>query len=173
MTDTPPPSATRQRALWFFGALLAALALGLLPAWCSGAGAPAAYYPTRADAPATGDDALPAVVPPSAREVHARRETSTGRRWIRFAYDPADLPAMTAGARRLSVDEVKRLSLTFRPPPYSGWWNVNPGALRGSQGKRLQVFQLPGSGGAWLAADPRSHVAFYWSGQPAGAAGGR
>ena len=166
MTDTPSRTAPRQRALVFLAALLAALALGLLPAWCAGAGAPETFYPTRADAPSSGDDALPATLPPSAREIHARRETSTGRRWIRFAYDPADLPAMTAGARQLSVDELKRLSLTFRPPPYSGWWNINAGGLRGSQGKRLQVFRLADPGGAYLAADPRSHVAFYWSGPP-------
>ena len=161
-TETPPQER-RRRARVLLMALFAALALAFFPAWCMRYEVPESYHATYAEAPRESG-IFPALMPPSAREIRARHDPDGGARWVRFVYAPADLPAMTRGARRLPEAEVKALADRMRPPPYTRWWQINPGTLRGSQGRRLEVYEIEqGPDRGWLAVDARTESAFFWS----------
>jgi hypothetical protein len=162
MSTVPPPAASRRRRIAvLLIALAGALALALLPVLCTRYETPESYHATYAELPRGPDRVSPALVPPSATRIRERHEVDAGARWVSFRFDPRDLPAMTRGLRLLSPEEVERLAV--RPPPFTPWWTINRRTLRGSQGKRLQVYEVPGADAGWLAVDPRSNLAFYWS----------
>ena len=141
-----------------FGAI--ALLLGLIPTMCMSSGQPQGYWKTYASAPRSGEDALPALVPPSATEIHTRHDDRSGLRWVRFTFAKADHDAVTRGLRRLSQPEAK--ALPVKAPGFSPWWTVNERTMLGRAGDRLEAYELPGKR-AWLIVDPASDSGFYWS----------
>ena len=136
------------------------LALALYPSVCTYVEQPQQYWPAFAAAPHTGAEALPALVPPSATEIHTRRDARGGLTWVRFNYAQADHGRMTAGLRRLSLNEARALPIIA--PTFTPWWTVNERTMLGKAGNRLEVYAVPG-GRAWLVVDPASKTGFYWS----------
>jgi hypothetical protein len=136
------------------------LALALYPSVCTYVEQPQQYWASYAAAPRTGDEALPALVPPSATEIHTRRDDRGGLRWVRFNYAPADHGRIVAGLRRLSLNEARALPVIA--PTFTPWWTVNERTMLGKAGNRLEVYAIPG-GSAWLVIDPASNTGYYWS----------
>jgi hypothetical protein len=141
------------------------LAVALYPSVCTYIDQPQGYWPAYAAAPHAGAEALPALVPPSATEIHTRRDArGDGLYWLRFNFAPADHARLVAGLRRLSLNEAR--ALVIDGPTFTPWWTVNQRTMLGRAGQRLEVYTLPG-GRAWLVVDPASNTAFYWSRGPA------
>lgn len=136
------------------------LALALYPSVCTYLDQPQGYWPAYAAAPRAGADALPPLVPPSAAEIHTRRDARGALYWLRFKFAPADHDRMVAGLRRLTLNEARALPVTA--PTFTPWWTVNERTMLGRAGNRLEVYALP-AGNAWLVLDPASSTAFYWS----------
>lgn len=136
------------------------LALALYPSVCTYVDQPQQYWPAFAAAPRAGPEALPALVPPSATEIHTRRDHRFGLRWVRFNFAPADHDRMVAGLRRLSLNEARALPIAA--PTFTPWWTVNERTMLGKAGNRLEVYALP-DGHAWLVVDPASNTGYYWS----------
>lgn len=136
------------------------IALALYPSVCTYIDQPQEFWPSYAAAPHAGADALPALVPPSATEIHTRRDARGGLYWVRFVFAPADHDRLTAGLRRLSLNEARGLPVAA--PTFTPWWTVNERTMLGSAGKRLEVYEVPG-GRAWLFVDPASNTGYYWS----------
>jgi hypothetical protein len=136
------------------------LGLGLYPSVCTYVEQPQGYWPRFAAAPHAGAEALPALVPPSATEIHTRRDARGGLYWLRFNFAPADHGRMTTGLRRLSLNEARRLSVVA--PRFTPWWTVNERTMLGRAGNRLEVYEVS-AGRAWLVVDPASRTGFYWS----------
>jgi len=138
---------------------LIAIALALYPSVCSYVAQPQGYWPRYAQAPRTGAEALPALVPPTATEIHTRRDPRGNYFWTRFTYTAADHDRMAAGLRRLSLDEARVLPVSA--PAFTPWWTINERTMLGRAGERLEVYEVM-EGAAWLVLDPASRTAFYW-----------
>lgn len=154
----PQPLPTRRRNVVTFvlaGAIIVAVAL--VPGQCSQMARPYHHYATAAEA-RSGTAALPAQLPASATDIHVRYDKATGARWLRFTYDPRDLPAMTAGMRPVPPAERERIEVPN--PGFSGWWLVSSRTLRGGQGEQVLVFEAPG---AYMVADPRTRTGYVWT----------
>lgn len=119
-------------------------------------------YREASDARAVERGSLPRFVPATATAIHTRNNRDTGQRFVRFDYTPAELGAVTAGMRRVPQAEVERLLVPT--PGWSRWWPITSRTLSGSQGERLQVWEIAsGADEGYLAVDPRTDTAFYWS----------
>jgi hypothetical protein len=120
-------------------------------------------YQEAADAKAVERGLLPRFVPATATEIHTRHNRDTDQRFVRFTYaDSAALKAFTAGMRQLPQAEVERVLVPT--PGWSRWWPITSRTLSGSQGERLLVWEIAtGPDRGYLAADPRTHHAFFWS----------
>jgi len=152
----------RRRSLVLMLVLGAATILvGLTPSFCTYVEQPQRYWKAYAQAPRAGSDVLPPQVPPSATEIHTRRDDRSGRRWVRFTFAPADSVRVTAGLRRLTLNEARALQIDG--PSFSPWWTLNQRTMLGRAGDRLEAYQVPGSPRAWLFIDPASNAGFYWS----------
>jgi len=136
------------------------LALALYPSVCTYVEQPQEYWPAYAAAPHAGAEALPSLVPPSATEIHTRRDERGGLYWVRFNYAPADHGRMVAGLRRLTLNEARALRID--EPTFTPWWTVNQGTMLRRAGNRLEVYAVPNAS-AWLVVDPASNSGFYWS----------
>jgi len=136
------------------------LALALYPSVCTYMDQPQGFWPAYAAAPHAGPEALPSLVPPSATEIHTRRDARGGLYWVRFNFAPADHDRMTAGLRRLTLNQARGLPVDA--PTFTPWWTVNERTMLGKAGNRLEVYALP-SGNAWMFVDPASNTGFYWS----------
>jgi len=159
LTETERLRRRRSVVLLFaFSAIT--LGLALYPSVCTYVEQPQKYWPAYATAPHAGAEALPSLVPPSATEIHTRRDDRGGLYWLRFTYAPADHGRMVAGLRRLSLDEARALQVDA--PTFTPWWTVNPGTMLRRSASRLEVYALPGRS-AWLVVDPASSSGFYWS----------
>ena len=161
MELTPAERLRRRRSvvlLLVFSAITVALAL--YPSVCTYLDQPQDYWPAYAAAPRSGAHALPPLVPASATEIHTRRAPRGDLYWLRFTFAPADHDRMTAGLRRLTLNEARALQIDG--PTFTPWWTVNQRTMLGRAGQRLEVYPLPG-GSAWLVLDPASSTAFYWS----------
>ncbi|HYJ80475.1 MAG TPA: hypothetical protein VEW03_12760 [Longimicrobiaceae bacterium] len=163
MPETPGPDRLQKRKNLVLLLVLALLtvAVALYPTVCTYVEQPQAYYPSAATAPRDSGAALPALVPASATEVHERRDRGSGRTWVRFTYRPEDADRIAAGLRRLPLDEVRRLQVPG--PSFTPWWTLSSRTLQASPGERLRVYEVAGGDAGWLALDPRSNLAFYWS----------
>jgi hypothetical protein len=139
----------------------AVVVLAAVPAVCSGLEQGRSEYETYADAQRAGAfdrGVLPKLVPPSARGIYEKHDLDNGHRWVRFVYAPADVPAMTAGLRQLDTAQVSRLPVAG--PGWAKWWMLNDGTMSSKQGKHLLVYD---TGDGYLALDPRTSVAYYWT----------
>ncbi|HEX6751790.1 MAG TPA: hypothetical protein VF092_31135 [Longimicrobium sp.] len=150
----------RRNVVLFVVFALIAVGVGLYPTLCTWVDQPQGYWKTFAEAPRDGADALPARVPPSATEIHTRRDDRQGLRWVRFTFAPADHDRVVAGMRRLSLNEARVLRVTN--PGFSPWWTINERTMLGKAGNRLEVYEAPDRR-AWLFVDPASNSGFYWS----------
>lgn len=150
----------RRNVVLFVTFAAIAVFVGLVPTVCTYVLQPQGYWPRYAQAPRAGPDALPPLVPPSATEIHTRHDNSEHMRWVRFTFAARDHGRVTAGLRRLPLNEARALPITG--PGFTPWWTVNERTMLGKAGDRLEVYQLPGRT-AWLVVDPASSSGFYWS----------
>lgn len=139
---------------------LIAIAVGIYPNVCTWVDQPQRYWKTYAEAPRTGTDALPALVPPGSTEIHTRRDAGQELRWVRFTFPAAAHDQVVSGLRRLSLGEARALQVTG--PAFSPWWTVNERTMLGKAGNRLEVYEVPGPPHGWLFVDPASNSGFYW-----------
>jgi hypothetical protein len=163
--DPRDPSVRRRnvRTLLAIAALVALVAV--LPGTCRRFTQPDASYPTASAAVADGAverGAVPRFVPAEARDIHVRHNPRTGRRFVRFDYDTARVTELTATMRPVPEAEKERV-----PVPGAGWapwFPVTERTLSGRQGEYLTLFEVPaGPDRGWLALDPRTQHAYYWS----------
>ncbi|HEX8903392.1 MAG TPA: hypothetical protein VF771_00980 [Longimicrobiaceae bacterium] len=163
MQEISEPERLRRRrnVVLFVTFALIAVGIGLYPTLCTWADQPQGYWKTYVRAPHAGRDALPALVPPSATEIHTRRDDRQGLRWVRFTFAPADHDRVVAGMRRLSPNEARALRVVS--PGFSPWWTINERTMLGKAGNRLEVYEVPGPPRGWIFVDPASSSGFYWS----------
>lgn len=160
MELTPAERLRRRRnvvLLLVFSAIT--IALALFPSVCTYVEQPQDFWPTAAAAPRSGADAIPALVPAAATEIHVRRDPRNALYWLRFAYPPAEHDRMVAGLRKLTLNEAR--ALVIEGPSFTPWWTVNQGTMLRRAGERLEVYVVTPNR-AWLVLDPSSHLAFYW-----------
>jgi hypothetical protein len=157
----PRDPATRRRNVRTLLAVAALVALAaVLPGTCRRMSSPDVTYATAAEAAA--DERLPRFVPAAATGIHLRHDASAGHLIVRFDYDPARSEELVAGMRPVEAGERERI-----PVPAAGWaswFPINDRTLGGRQGEYLGVYEVPAAGaGGWLALDPRTRRAYYWS----------
>ena len=151
----------RRNVVMFVVFAAVALLVGLYPTVCTWIDQPQGFWPTYAQAPKSGDDAMPPLVPPGATEIHTRRDPRQGLHWVRFTYDQREHGRITAGLRRLTLNEARAVQVVG--PGFTPWWTLNPRTMLGKAGNRLEAYQVAGPPGGYLFLDPLSHTAFYWS----------
>ncbi|WP_420129371.1 hypothetical protein [Longimicrobium sp.] len=126
---------------------------------------PETYFNTHAEAVTAqaverGD--VPRFVPATATEIHSRNNRESGQRFVRFTFVDADVPAMTRGMRRLPHAEVEKVLVPA--PGWVEWFPISSRTLSGTQGGYLHVYEVPaGPDRGYLAVDPRTHYAYFWS----------
>lgn len=173
MTDTIHPDgrgpdpydpAVRRKNLKTMGILVIIVAvLAAIPATYRQFQQPEQFYATHAEArPAVEAGDVPAFVPATATEIHARNNRDSGQRFVRFTYADEALPAITRGMRRLPPEQVEKVMVPT--PGWSEWWPITSRTLSGGQGEYLQVYQIDsGPDRGYLAVDPRTRHAYFWS----------
>lgn len=162
MTSSPSPRKKNAAALAGIACLLVALAL--IPALCARYERPPAYADTYPQAQEAGiiervQQVRPGLVPPTAREIHHLRDQATGTTWVRFLFDPADTPRVTAGMRPLSAAELEGLEVPS-PGATVRWWLLSSRTLSGGQARQVKVYEAPNG---YLVIDPRSSTAYFWT----------
>lgn len=172
----PPPTgpspydpAVRRRNLKTLVILVVVLVgAALIPATYRRFQQPESYFATQpeaAQAVERGD--VPRFVPAAGTEIHARHNRDTGQRFVRFNYADADIPAITRGMRLLAAEEKEKV--TVPTPGWNDWWPITSRTLSGGQGEYLQVYVSPAQPDrGYLALDPRTHHAYFWSHSAAG-----
>jgi hypothetical protein len=167
----PYDPAVRRRNVKTLAVVIAVLVgAALIPATYRRFQQPETFYATQADAVGAkaverGD--VPRFVPAAATEIHARHNRDTGQRFVRFTYAEADLPAITRGMRRLSAEEMEKVSVPT--PGWSEWWPITSRTLSGGQAEYLQVYETRSrTDRGYLAVDPRTRHAYFWSHSGAG-----
>lgn len=162
-----PYDRTIRRKNIITAVVVMALVLGfaMIPATYRRFQQPEALYPTHAEAVAgqavqRGD--VPAFIPATATQIHARHNRDTGQRFVRFDYKPAELPGIVRGMRRIPPAELERV--TVPTPGWSKWWLITSRTLSGGQAEYLEVYEIPaGADRGYLAVDPRTEHAYFWS----------
>ena len=162
----PYDPAVRRKNLKTVAILLVAVAvLAAIPAVYQRWQQPETFYATHTEAVAgkavqRGD--VPGFVPATATEIHARNNRDTGQRFVRFSFDPAELPAITRGMRLLPHEEVEKVLVPS--PGWSEWFPITSRTLSGTQGEYLKVYQIAsGPDRGYLAVDERTRYAYFWS----------
>lgn len=163
MTEQPEFEALRRRRNYVLLAVLSLLTLGvgLYPTVCTYIEQPQSFYQSYREVPQRPGDSFPALMPPSATEIHERHDRDGSAAWVRFTFHPRDLQRMTAGLRRLTPEEAQALSIVG--PSFSPWWTINRNTMNKRMGKALQVYEVPAPDRGYLAIDPRTNYAFYWT----------
>lgn len=164
--DPYDPQVRRRNIVTAFVALFAILALAAIPATFRTIRQPEALYPTHAEAvreKAVQRGDVPGFVPGTATQIHARNNRDSGQRFVRFSFQPAEVPAITRGMQRLRTEqELERVPVPS--PGWSKWWLITSRTLTGGQGKYLEVYRIPsGPDRGYLALDPRTGHGYYWS----------
>jgi hypothetical protein len=160
----PYDPAVRRRNLKTMALLVIAIAvLASIPATYRRFQQPEQFYATQAEArPAMEAGDVPAFVPATATEIHARHNRDSGQRFVRFTFADAELPAITRGMRLLSPAEVEKVMVPT--PGWSEWWPITSRTLTGGQGEYLKVYEIAsGPDRGYLAVDPRTRHAYFWS----------
>jgi hypothetical protein len=162
----PYDPVVRRKNLKTMGLLLVSIAvLAAIPATYRKFQQPEGFYATHAEAVAQraverGD--VPAFVPASATEIHARNNRDTDQRFVRFDVADADLPAVTRGMRLMPREEVEKVPVPT--PGWSEWWPITSRTLSGTQGEYLKVYEIAsGPDRGYLAVDARTGHAYFWS----------
>src|SRR3712207_2077526 len=109
MTAQLEPEALRRRRNYVLLAILSVLtlAIGLYPSFCTYVEQPRSFYQSYREVPQRPGDSFPALMPPSATEIHERHDRDGSAAWVRFTFDPRDRERMTAGLRRLTPQEAE------------------------------------------------------------------
>ncbi|HEX6038229.1 hypothetical protein [Longimicrobium sp.] len=160
------PKVRRRNVITAFLVLLFVLVLMAIPATYRKFQQREAVYDTHAaavQAQAVENGDIPTFVPPTATEIHTRRNRQTDQRFVRFNFQPAEVPALTRGMRRVEGEEaLKRVSVPS--PGWSRWWLITSRTLTGGQGEYLEVYHIPsGPDRGYLALDPRTRHGYFWS----------
>jgi hypothetical protein len=126
---------------------------------------PETFYGTHAEAvtaQAVERGEVPRFIPATATEIHARNNRDSGQRFVRFTFADADLPAITRGMRLMPREEVEKVLVPT--PGYTEWFPISSRTLSGTQGGYLHVYEIPdGPDRGYLAVDPRTRYAYFWS----------
>ena len=148
--------------------LLVALGIAVLAAVPAGyrrLQQPEARYSTQAEAVSDGAverGEVPRFVPATAARIISRRNRSTGQRFVRFDYAPAELPAIVSGMRQVPRAQMEHVNVPA--PGWSKWWLITSRTLSGGQGEYLSLYEIPsGPDRGYLAVDPRTRHAYFWS----------
>jgi len=163
--DPYDPAVRRRNIKTMALLVVAVLVLAAIPFTYRQIQQPGQFYATHSEAVAQkaverGD--VPAFVPPTATEIHARHNRDTDQRFVRFTFADAELPAITRGMRRLPHAEVEKVLVPT--PGWSDWWPITSRTLSGGQGEYLQVYHIAsGADRGYLAVDPRTRHAYFWS----------
>lgn len=164
--DPYDPRVRRRNVITVFIVLAAVALLAMIPATYRRFQQPEALYPTHAQAvqaQAVERGDVPRFVPATATQIHARHNRDTGQRFVRFDYQPAELPAITAGMQRVSGEQEME-NVPVPSPGWSKWWLITRRTLTGGQGKYLEVYHIPaGPDRGYLAVDPRTRHGYFWS----------
>ena len=128
---------------------------------CASNSTPERSFATRAEAQQGGGfDAgwLPGpVVPPSGRNIRARRDLSSEDLWARFEFDASDRSLLAAGCSRIGQEQLRLPASETRG---IGWW---PEMLRSDPGVAAQQFEVYACDAeARLAVHRSLDTAFYW-----------
>ena len=147
-------------------AIVAAVLVGaaLIPATLRRVQQPSAFFATYVeaqDANAFEERGLPRLVPASATDIYVRDNRDANQRFARFTYPANEAEVLTRGMRRVPQDRVDRIMVPT--PGWSRWWPITPRTLSGSQGERMEVYEVEGADRGYLALDPRTNRAYFWS----------
>jgi len=153
----------RKNVRYAFGAVIAVVALALIPAYCREKVEPQSSYETLAAARRSPDANawLPAFLPPSSRRIYERH--GRYRRFVRFEIDSTEVETMSASLTRLDSAAARRVPVPAAG--WSAWWQLAPQTLQGGQGKQVRVYRVeqPPRDRGYLVFDPRTSVGYYWS----------
>jgi hypothetical protein len=160
------PKVRRRNIITAFVALVAILGLAAIPAVFRSFQQPERLYETHAaavQARAVQEGEIPGFIPATATRIHTRNNRQTGQRFVRFDFQPAEVPAITRGMQRLKTEaELERV-----PVPSAGWnkwWLITSRTLTGGQAEYLEVYHIPsGPDRGYLALDPRTRHGYFWS----------
>jgi hypothetical protein len=164
--DPFDPRVRRKNIITAFVVLAAVLLFAMIPATYRHFQQPVSIYTTHAEAVADqavqrGD--VPGFIPATATQIYARHNRDTGQRFVRFDYQPAELPGFVRGMQRLRTEqELERVPVPS--PGWSKWWLITSRTLTGGQAEYLEVYHIPsGPDRGYLAVDPRTRHGYYWS----------
>lgn len=163
--DPYDPAVRRKNLKTMAVLILVLVGAALIPATYRRIQQPESLYAThaeavRAQAVERGD--VPRFVPETATQIHARNNRDSGQRFVRFDFQPAELPAITRGMRQLPEQEVEKVLVPT--PGWSDWWPITSRTLSGGQARYLTVYEIPsGPDRGYLAVDPRTRHAYFWS----------
>jgi len=158
------PAMRRKNLLTLAVVATALLGAALIPATWRKVQQPSAFFATYVeaqDARAFEERGLPRLVPPSATDIYVRDNRDANQRFARFTYSAAEAPSLTRGMRRVPQDQVDNVMVPT--PGWSRWWPITSRTLSGSQGERLEVYEVAGADRGYLALDPRTQQAYFWS----------
>jgi hypothetical protein len=164
--DPYDPKMKRKNAITGLVVLAAVLLFAAVPATYRKFQQPVGIYATHAEAVADraverGD--VPRFIPATATQIYARHNRDSGQRFVRFDYQPAELPGIVQGMQRLRTEqELERVPVPS--PGWSKWWLITSRTLTGGQAEYLEVYHIPsGPDRGYLAVDPRTRHGYYWS----------
>jgi hypothetical protein len=163
--DPYDPAVRRRNLKTIVVVALAIAALAAVPAIYGRMQQAEALYPTHAQAVSAGAvqrGDVPRFVPASAAQIHARRSRRTGQLFVRFDYQPAELPAMVRGMRQVPHADMERV--TVPAPGWSKWWPITSRTLSGGQAEYITLYEVPaGPDRGYLVVDPRTRHGYFWS----------
>lgn len=160
------PKVRRRNVITVFLVMLFVLALMAIPYTFRRFQQPERRYETHAvavQAQAVERGEIPRFIPATATDIHTRNNRQTGQRFVRFDFQPAEVPAITSGMKRLKTEaELERVSVPS--PGWNKWWLITRRTLTGGQAEYLEVYQIPsGADRGYLALDPRTRHGYFWS----------
>lgn len=124
------------------------------------------FYPTHAHAVSAravdrGD--IPRFLPSTATDIHASNNRGGGERFVRFDFQPAEVPAITGGMQRVQAEaELERIAVPSAG--WNKWWLISSRTLTGGQSEYLEIYRIPaGPDRGYLVLDPRTRHGYFWS----------
>ncbi len=164
--DPYDPKVRRRNIITAFIALGVVALLIAIPATYGRVQRSEEFYPTHAQAVSAravdrGD--VPGFVPATATRIHASNNRGGGERFVRFDFQPAEVPAITRGMQRVQAEaELERIQVPSAG--WNKWWLISSRTLTGGQAEYLEIYRIPsGPDRGYLALDPRTRHGYFWS----------
>ncbi|HYW12892.1 MAG TPA: hypothetical protein VE871_13120 [Longimicrobium sp.] len=164
--DPYDPKVRRRNIITAFVVLVAVALLIAIPFTYGRVQRSEEFYPTHAQAVSAqaverGD--VPGFVPATATAIHASNNRGGGERFVRFDFQPAEVPAITGGMQRVQAEaELERI--TVPSAGWNKWWLISSRTLTGGQSEYLEIYRIPsGPDRGYLALDPRTRHGYFWS----------